>query len=197
MLMLSSPSTPVSWFPNLRKLTWHADGTHIFAPVLRMALVPSMLVLHVEISSAFDSTFFSVLSSLGTLCPHLKNLTMQIRHQSDDFKLLRQISPFVARPISQLHHLHTLSIWDAGSEVAEHVLKLRAMQSLSLDLRASLAWNEEPRFQFPGFDDLKLFKLSTATISTPRMSLGPCKSSKANKSILTSRPTILMRRMRD
>jgi hypothetical protein len=164
MLMLSSPSTPVSWFPNLRKLTWHADGTHILAPVLRMALVPSMLVLHVEIPSAFDSTFFSVLSSLGTLCPHLKNLTMQIRHQSDDFKLLRQISPFVARPISQLHHLHTLSIWDAGSEVAEHVLKLRAMQSLSLDLRASLAWNEAPRFQFPGFDDLKLFKLSTATI---------------------------------
>jgi hypothetical protein len=165
MLMLSSPMTPASWFPNLRKLSWHADGTHIFAPVLRMALVPSMLVLHVEISPASDSTFLSVLSSLGTSCPYLQNVTMHNRYRSDDsdFKL-HQISPFIAQPISQLHHLHTLSVWDTGSKVTEHVLKLRAMQSLNLDLRASLAWKEKPHFQFPGFDDLKWFSLSTQRI---------------------------------
>ncbi|KAG1816164.1 uncharacterized protein BJ212DRAFT_1356725 [Suillus subaureus] len=164
MLMLSSSSTPASWFPNLRKLTWHADGTHIFAPFSRMALVPSMLVLHLEISSASDSTFLSVLSSLGTLCPYLQNVTMRIRHQSDDLKLLHQISPFIAWPISQLRYLHTLSIWDVGSEITEHVMKLQAMRSLSLDLKSSSAWDENPRFQFPGFDGLKWFSLSTQTI---------------------------------
>lgn len=43
-------------------------------------------------------------------------------------------------------------------------MKIRAMQSLSLDLRPSSTWNEKPRFQFPGFDDLKWFSLSTETI---------------------------------
>ncbi|KAG2074692.1 hypothetical protein BDR04DRAFT_1071132 [Suillus decipiens] len=166
MLLLSSPSPSASWFPNLQKLTWDADGTNTFAPFLRMALVPSMLVLHVEISSASESntTFLSVLSSLGTLCPHLQNVTMRIRRLNNDFTSLQHISPFIAQPISQLHHLHTLSVWDAGSEVTEHAMKLRAMQSLSLDLRASSAWDDKPRFQFPGFDDLKLFSLATKKI---------------------------------
>ncbi|KAG1777765.1 hypothetical protein EV702DRAFT_1196975 [Suillus placidus] len=163
VLMLTSPSTPASWFPNLHKLTWHADGTHKFAPFLRMVLVPSMLVFHMEIFSAC-SAFLSVLSCLGTLCPDLQNMTMRIRRESDDFKLLHQISPFIAQSISQLHHLHTLSVWDSGSEITEHVMKLRAMQSLSLDLRASSAWGEKPRFQFPGFDHLKRFSLSTLTV---------------------------------
>ncbi|KAG1870229.1 hypothetical protein DFJ58DRAFT_723125 [Suillus subalutaceus] len=150
MLILSSPSTTASWFPNLHKLTWHADGTHIFAPFFAHG----------------SSTVYVVLSSLGTLCPYLQNVTMSIpsQRQSDNFKLLHQISPFIARPISQLHHLHTLSIWDAGREITEHVMKIRAMQSLSLDLRTSSAWNEKPRFQFPGFDDLTWFSLSTETI---------------------------------
>ncbi|KAG2342864.1 hypothetical protein BDR05DRAFT_963668 [Suillus weaverae] len=163
VLMLSSPSTPASWFPTLHKLTWHADGTHKFAPILRMVLVPSMLVFHMEIFSA-SSAFLSVLSCLGTLCPDLQNMTMRIRRESDDFKLLHQISPFIAQPISQLHHLHTLSVWDSGSEVTEHVMKLPAMQSLSLDLRSSSAWGKKPQFQFPGFDHLKWFSLSTQTI---------------------------------
>lgn len=166
LLMLASPSTTMSWFPNLHKLTWHANGTRIFAPILRMALVPSMLVLNVEISLPPDYTFLSVLSSLGALCPYLQNMTFRIRHESEDLTLksLPQISPFIAQPMSQLHHLHTLSIWDAGSEVLELVMKLRAIQSLSLDLRASSAWGEKPRFQSPGFDCLKWFNISTRTI---------------------------------
>lgn len=161
VLMLSSPSTPASWFPNLHKLTWHADGTHKFAPFLRMALVPSLLVLYVEISAA-DSTFLSVLSSLGTLCPYLQDMTTHIRHKSDD--LWHPISPFIAQSISQLRHLHTLSAWDTGSKVTEHVMKLPAMQSLSLDLRSSSDWGKKPQFQFPGFDHLKWLSLSTQTI---------------------------------
>ncbi|KAG1762907.1 hypothetical protein EDD22DRAFT_1050458 [Suillus occidentalis] len=164
VLMLASPSTPMSWFPNLHKLTWHADATRILAPFLRMALVPSVLVLTVEISSPPDYTFLSVLSSLGALCPYLQNMTFRIRHESEDFDLSHQISPFIAQPISQLHHLHTLSIWDAGSEVLELVMKLRAIQSLSLDLRTSSAWDEKPRFQSPGFDCLEWFNISTRTI---------------------------------
>jgi hypothetical protein len=154
----------MSWFPNLHKLTWHANGTRIFAPILRMALVPSMLVLNVEISLPPDYTFLSVLSSLGALCPYLQNMTFRIQHESEDFESSRQISPFIAQPISQLHHLHTVSVWDAGSEVLELVMKLRAIQSLSLDLRTSSAWDEKPRFQSPGFDCLKWFNISTQTV---------------------------------
>ncbi|KAG1752883.1 hypothetical protein EDB19DRAFT_2021684 [Suillus lakei] len=163
VLILSCPSTPASWFPNLRKLTWHAEGAHAFAQFLRMALVPSILVLHVEISSA-SPTFLSVLSSLGTSCPHLQNMTIRTRCKTDDGELLRQISPFIAQPISQLHHLHMLSIWDLGSQATEHIMQLRAMQSLSLDLTASSAWNKKPSLQFPGFDDLKWLGLSIHSI---------------------------------
>ncbi|KAG1752884.1 hypothetical protein EDB19DRAFT_1670354 [Suillus lakei] len=159
--MLSCPSTPASLFPTLCKLTWRADGTHIFAEFLRMALVPSMLVLHVEISSA-SSAFLSVLSSLGTLCPHLENTTMRI--QCETFELSRKISPFITQSISQLHHLHTLSVLDLGCQGIEHVMQLRALQSLSLDLRVSSAWDKKLLLQLPGFHNLKWLGLSTGTI---------------------------------
>lgn len=161
VLMLSCPSTSAYLFPNLSKLTWHAEGTHIFAQFLRMALVPCMLVLHVEIFSA-SPAFLSVLSSLGTLCPHLQNMTMRIRCETDD--LSHKISPFITQPIAQLHHLHTLSVWDLGSQGIQHVMKLRALQSLDLNLRASSAWNRRLCFSLPGFDGLKWLGLSTRTI---------------------------------
>ncbi|KAG1816163.1 uncharacterized protein BJ212DRAFT_214497 [Suillus subaureus] len=161
VLMLSCPSTSAHLFPNLSKLTWHAEGTYIFAQFLRMALVPSMLVLHVEIFSA-STAFLSVLSSLGTLCPHLQNMTMRIRCETND--LSHQISPFITQPIAQLHHLHTLSVWDLGSQGIKHVMKLRALQSLDLNLRASLAWDRNLCWQLPGFHGLKWLGLSTRTI---------------------------------
>ncbi|KAG0700855.1 hypothetical protein DFH29DRAFT_1000766 [Suillus ampliporus] len=160
VLMLSCPSTPASLFPNLRKLAWRADG---IAEFLRMVLVPSILVLDVQISST-SPAFLSVLSSLGTLCPHLQNMTVTVnlRRATDD--LLHKISPFIAQPIPQLHHLHTLSVWDLGSQGIEHLMQLRALQSLSLNLKTSSAWDTKSPLQFPGFHDLKFLRLSTSTL---------------------------------
>ncbi|KAG0700854.1 hypothetical protein DFH29DRAFT_876323 [Suillus ampliporus] len=162
VLMLSCPSTPASLFPNLRKLTWCLDETRVFAEVLRTVLVPSMSVLDVQIPSA-SPALLSVLSSLGTLCPHLQNMTVNVRYATND-SLLRKISPFITQSISQLHHLHTLSVWDLGTQGIEHVMQLRALQSLSLDLRTSSAWDTKSPLQFPGFHDLKLLDLSTSTL---------------------------------
>ncbi|KAG1777764.1 hypothetical protein EV702DRAFT_1100692 [Suillus placidus] len=161
VLMLSCPLTSAYLFPNLHKLTWHAEGTRIFAQILRMALVPSMLVFHMEIISA-SSAFLSVLSSLGTLCPHLQNTNMYIRGETND--LSHKISPFIAQPIAQLHHLHTLSVWDLGSQGMAHIMQLRTLQSLDLNLRTSSTWDRNLLLQLPGFHGLKWLGLSTRTI---------------------------------
>ncbi|KAG1751459.1 uncharacterized protein EDB91DRAFT_609264 [Suillus paluster] len=161
VLMLSCPLTPASLFPNLRKLTWRPGGTHIFAEILRTILVPSMSVLDVQICSA-SAALLSVLSSIGTLCPRLQNMTVTVRNATNDS--LRKISPFITQPISQLHHLHTLSVWDLGTQGMEHVMQLRALQSLSLDLKISSAWHAKSPLQFPGFHDLESLALSTSTL---------------------------------
>lgn len=92
-LMLSCSSSPTSLFPNLRRLKWHTDGTHCAAEFLRMAFVPTLLSLDIQISSV-SSRFLSVLSSLGALCPQLQTLYMRFPSPTRD--LLRKTSPFVA-----------------------------------------------------------------------------------------------------
>ncbi|KAG2028934.1 hypothetical protein BDR03DRAFT_988084 [Suillus americanus] len=42
--------------------------------------------------------------------------------------------------------------------------KLRALQSLSLDLTTSSSWDTLPQVQFSGFQDLKLLNLSARTV---------------------------------
>ncbi|KAG2074691.1 hypothetical protein BDR04DRAFT_1092908 [Suillus decipiens] len=160
VLMLSCPSTSAYLFPKLSKLIWHAEGTQIFAQFLRMALVPSIVVLHVEIVSA-SSAFLSVLSSLGALCPRLQNMTMRIRSETN---VSHKVSPFITQPIAQLQHLHTLSVWDLGSQGIEHLMKLRVLQSLDLNLRESSAWDKNLCLQLPGFHSLKWLGLDTRTI---------------------------------
>ncbi|KAG1740201.1 uncharacterized protein EDB91DRAFT_1347153 [Suillus paluster] len=159
LLMLSCPSAPASLFPNLRELTWHADGTHCAAEFLRMAFVPTLVFLDVQISSA-SSIFLSVLSSLGTLCPHLRRMTVQSPSPSATNDLLLKNSPFIAQSISQLHHLQELSVWDLGNQGIEHLMQLRTLQILCLDLKVSSAWDRRSHLQLPGFHDLNCLTLS-------------------------------------
>lgn len=168
-LMLSCPSTPASLFPNLRKLKWHTDGTHCAAEFLRMAFVPTLLSLDMQISSP-STIFLSVLSSLGTLCPDLQimnilfpsathdnlfpSATRDILFPSATHDLLRKTSPFVAQSISQLHRLQGLFVWDLGNQGNEHLMQLPALRTLWLDLKASSAWGRRSPLQLPGFRDL-------------------------------------------
>ncbi|KAG0698616.1 hypothetical protein DFH29DRAFT_1081724 [Suillus ampliporus] len=156
LIMLSCTSAPASLFPNLHKLTWHANGIRGAADFLCMAFVPSLLVLKVRISSA-SSAFLSVLSSLPTLCPRLQSMSVRIRLESNDSP--RKISPFIQPIISQLHHLHTLTVWDPGNIGIQHVMQLPALHPLSLDLRAS-SWERRSHLQFPGFHDFHFLGLS-------------------------------------
>ncbi|KAG2343855.1 hypothetical protein BDR05DRAFT_1059388 [Suillus weaverae] len=168
-LMLSCPSTPASLFPNLRKLEWHTDGTHCAAEFLRMAFVPTLLSLDMQISSP-STIFLSVLSSLGTLCPDLQimnilfpsathdnlfpSATRDILFPSATHDLLRKTSPFVAQSISQLHRLQGLFVWDLGNQGNEHLMQLPALRTLWLDLKTSSAWGRRSPLQLPGFRDL-------------------------------------------
>ncbi|KAG2132623.1 hypothetical protein BD769DRAFT_1573138 [Suillus cothurnatus] len=161
LLMLSCPSTPASFFPKLRKLTLHDNGTRSTAEFLRMAFVPSLVELDLQIISA-SSNILPVLSSLGTLCPHLQRMTVKVAHTRDDS--LRKISPFITQSFSQLHHLHTLSVYDLGHKGMECLMQLPALRSLSLDLTTSSSWDFVPRAQFPGFQNLELLNLSARTI---------------------------------
>lgn len=150
-LMLSCPSAPASLFPNLRRLQWDADGTQCAAEFLRMAFVPTLLSLNMHISSA-SSIFLSVLSSLGTLCPHLQALNMWLPSTPSD--LVRKTSPFVAQSILQLRCLEVLQVWDLGYQGNEHLMQLPALDTLWLDLKTSSAWERQSLLQSPGFHNL-------------------------------------------
>ncbi|KAG1752886.1 hypothetical protein EDB19DRAFT_1670362 [Suillus lakei] len=163
LVMLSCPSAPASLFPNLRKLTWHAYGTRPAAEFLRMAFVPSLVELDIDISSP-SSAFFSALSSLGKSCPHLQNMTVNVQNDFRTEDLMAEMSPFVTRPISQLHRLQILSVCGIRVQGMEHFVELRALQSLSLDLTTSSAWDTKSHLLFPGFHDLTLLNLSTGAV---------------------------------
>ncbi|KAG0700860.1 hypothetical protein DFH29DRAFT_604027 [Suillus ampliporus] len=157
LLMLCCPSVPASLFPNLRKLKWTAKGTRDAANFLRMFFVPSLVELCMCMISP-SLAFFSVLSSLRILCPRLQRMDLGYRAETDE--LTRKFSPFITQAISQLHHLHTVRVWDLGNQGVEHLMQLRALRSLTLDLRTSSAWERRSHFQFPGFHDLQFFGLS-------------------------------------
>lgn len=150
-LMLSCPSAPASLFPNLRRLKWHTDGTHCAAEFLRMAFVPTLLSLEIQIP-AVSPKFLSVLSSLGVLCPQLQMLDMRFPSATHDS--LRKTSPFVAQAISQLHCLKVLFVWDLGDQGNKHLMQLQTLQKLWLDLKTSAAWERQSLSRFPGFHDL-------------------------------------------
>ncbi|KAG2067402.1 hypothetical protein BDR04DRAFT_867855 [Suillus decipiens] len=153
-LMLSCPSAPASLFPNLRRLKWHTNGTHCAAEFLRMAFVPTLLSLEIQISSA-SPKFLSVLSSLGVLCPQLQMLDMRFPSATHDS--LRKTSPFVAQAISQLHCLEELFVWDLGDQGNKHLMQLQTLQTLvglenisSLGKTVTLAIPRLSRFVFFG-----------------------------------------------
>ncbi|KAG2125760.1 hypothetical protein DEU56DRAFT_564909 [Suillus clintonianus] len=154
-VMLSCPSAPASLFPNLRRLIWHdADGTHCAAEFLRMALVPTLEYLKIQISSA-SSIFLSVLSSLGTFCPNLQTMIVNLSPSAinrDD--LLQKASPFISQSISQLQRLQRLFVWDLGNQGMKHVMQLQALQRLWLDLSVPSTWGKRSHLRFPGFQNL-------------------------------------------
>ncbi|KAG2349553.1 hypothetical protein BDR05DRAFT_237615 [Suillus weaverae] len=92
-------------------------------------------------------------------------MTVKVAHTSDTTDdSLHKIPPFIIQSISQLHHLHTLSVWDLGHKGMECLMQLRALQSLSLDLTASSSWGTLPQVQFLAFQDLTSLNLSTRTV---------------------------------
>ncbi|OAX31464.1 hypothetical protein K503DRAFT_82105 [Rhizopogon vinicolor AM-OR11-026] len=127
-LMLPCPFIPASLFPHLRKLTWYTEGTQYAAEFLRMTLVPSLMFLDMRVSSP-SVTFLSVLSTLGTSCPHLQDVAVKIPSAADN--LIHKISPFIAQPISQLSNLQRLATWDLGNQGIEHIMQLQTLQSLT------------------------------------------------------------------
>ncbi|KAG2040986.1 hypothetical protein BDR03DRAFT_947865 [Suillus americanus] len=152
-LILSCPLAPASMFPNLRKLTWHADETHCAAQFLRVAFVPTLLSLDVVIYSA-SSIFLSVLSSLGTLCPQLQKMSVESRSPTNDSDMVLKASPFIAQSISQLHYLQELFVWDLGNQGNERLAQLPALRKLWLDLEPSSIWERRLHLPCPGFRDL-------------------------------------------
>ncbi|KAG2028851.1 hypothetical protein BDR03DRAFT_976267 [Suillus americanus] len=151
VIMMSYPSTSAPLFPNLRELTWHAGGSYFAAEFLRMTFVPSLRVLTLRFTSA-SSTFLSILSSLGTLCPHLQSMTLRYRPEMED--LSSKISPFVAQSISQLRNLHTLMLWDLANPGIDHIMQLQALRTLDLDLRTLSVGERQSLLPFPGFHHL-------------------------------------------
>ncbi|KAG2132633.1 hypothetical protein BD769DRAFT_549710 [Suillus cothurnatus] len=145
-ILLSCPLAPASLFPNLRQLTWVADGTCGVVDFLRMAFVPTLLVLDVVIYST-SPAFLSVLSSLGTLCPRLQSMTLSYYPLAD--RLVNKFSPFIIKPISKLHHLRALEVWDLGDQGIRHIMELQALQSLTLNLTVSSTWEKTVAFATP------------------------------------------------
>ncbi|KAG1821616.1 uncharacterized protein BJ212DRAFT_1585657 [Suillus subaureus] len=60
---------------------------------------------------------------------------------------------------------------DLGNQGIEHVIQLRALRSLCLDLRTFSPCERNSRLEFPGFHDLKMLGLSTDTFKRASNSL--------------------------
>ncbi|KAG2074681.1 hypothetical protein BDR04DRAFT_1229255 [Suillus decipiens] len=159
LILLSCPLAPASLFPNLRNLIWKTDGTRSAADFLRMALVPTLLVLEVNVSVSTSPAFLSVLSSFGTSCPRLQSITLKYHPVLDD-QSIRKILPFIVKPISKLHQLRVLNIWELGDQDIKHIMELQALQSLTLSLGVSSTWKKRSHLQLPGFRDLHSLLLS-------------------------------------
>ncbi|KAG1816157.1 uncharacterized protein BJ212DRAFT_1504894 [Suillus subaureus] len=166
LIILSCPLAPASLFPNICQLTWHADTAHGATEFLRMAFVPSLLSLNVRVSSA-SPAFFSVFSSLGTSCPHLQSMNLRYHRTIDEPS--PNNSPFIIQPISQLHNLRNLEVWDLGFQGIQHMMLLRALQTIRLDFRtsSSSAWDVRSPSQLPGFQNLHLLGLDVNAFERP------------------------------
>ncbi|KAG2043390.1 hypothetical protein BDR03DRAFT_1087600 [Suillus americanus] len=170
LILLSCPLAPASLFPKLCRLTWHADVTRGATEFLRMAFVPSLLSLslNVHISSA-SPAFLPVFSSLGTLCPRLHSMNLRSSHLHPVDAPSPNNSPFIIQPISQLHHLRNLEVWDLGIQGIQQIMLLRALQKLTLDFRASSssAWSRRLPSQLLGFQNLHLLCLTADAFERP------------------------------
>jgi len=164
LILLSCPLA-ASLFPRLRRLTWHADATRGAAEFLRVTFVPSLLSLDMWISSV-SPAFLLVLSSLGTLCPRLRSMALRYHRAINEPS--SNNSPFIIQAISQLHHLRNLEVWDLGMQGIQHIMLLRALQTMRLDFRTSSSstW-DGPSPQLPGFENLRLLGLDVNTFERP------------------------------
>jgi len=165
LILLSCPLAPASLFPKLRRLTWHANVTPGAAEFLRMAFVPSLLSLEV-LTSFVSPAFLLVLSSLGTFCPRLQSMTLGSRRA---FDVSLNSSPFIVQPISQLHHLRDLEVWDLGIQGIQHIMLLQALREVTLDFRisSSSAWDRCLPSSLPGFQNLNLLVLNVDGFERP------------------------------
>ncbi|KAG1870224.1 hypothetical protein DFJ58DRAFT_43713 [Suillus subalutaceus] len=170
LILLSCPFAPASLFPKLCQLIWFADVTRGATEFLCMAFVPSLLSLslNVDISSA-SPAFLPVFSSLGTLCPRLHTMTLRSTHLRAVDGPSPNDSPFIIQPISQLHHLRNLDIWDLGIQGIQQIMLLRALQTVTLDFRTSplSVWDRRSPLRLPGFQNLHLLCLSADECERP------------------------------
>ncbi|KAG1890171.1 hypothetical protein F4604DRAFT_1643764 [Suillus subluteus] len=189
LIILSCPLAPASLFPNIRRLTWHASATRGAAEFLRMAFVPSLLSLDLQVSSA-SPAFFSVFSSLGTLCPRLQSMTLRYHRAIDEPS--PNNSPFIIQPISQLHHLRNLEVWDLGIQGIQHIMQLQALRMMRLDFRTSSSstWDGRSPSLLPGLQNLHYLGLDVGAFERPLNFLSSLTAIRPKKIVVSFIPQV-------
>jgi hypothetical protein len=128
--MLSDPYPSSTMFPKLRCLAWGNNQTHLAIEFLRMAFVPSLVSLDLQIS-LISPALTLLLSKIGTACPNLTSF------QIDYPMLNHEMAPILTQVICRLHRLSVLTICELEDKGMAHIMQLQSLKELWLYIGSS------------------------------------------------------------
>lgn len=117
-------------FPKLRCLAWGNNQTHLAIEFLRMAFVPSLVSLDLQIS-LISPALALLLFDIGTACPNLTSF------QIDYPVLNHEMAPILTEVICQLHRLSVLTVCKLEDKGMAHIMQLQSLKELWLYIGSS------------------------------------------------------------
>ncbi|KIJ65160.1 hypothetical protein HYDPIDRAFT_27882 [Hydnomerulius pinastri MD-312] len=155
-----SPTTGVL-FPRLRRIHWNSELLEL-VPFLRTLLGPSLLTLHFDPTLTWGTVWslpeFSMLSSLGELCPSLQDFSLaRLHHECGPGALSQMLCTMF-----KLECLATAE--DINATALAHLANLPLLRKLSLAVCPSLV---SPSLQLPnrgGFKQLADLAIASDTL---------------------------------
>ncbi|KAG8216923.1 hypothetical protein J3R82DRAFT_7199 [Butyriboletus roseoflavus] len=168
---LSTPPTYGPLIPYLRTLYWDKPNRK-HASLLRLLLTPSLVSLSLS-SCALRSPEVSILSSIGTVCPSLKSLSI-VSHRPFANILDAKGEKILSEALLYLHSLESLVCPALDETAIIHLSHLPFLVELSFELQLDFQLEKvRPFVAAPAFASLQCFTLHASTLSTLTSLLEP------------------------
>lgn len=184
---LSTPPTYGPLIPYLKTLHWDKPNRK-HASLLRLLLTPSLVTLSLS-CCALRSPEVSILTSIGTVCPSLKSLS--IASQRPFSNLDAKGEKILSEALLYLHSLESLVCPALDETAIIHLSHLPLLTELSLELQLDFQPEKvKPFVAPPAFASLQFFTLHASTLSSLTSLLEPMRFQPGSVSfVVASTPT--------